>query len=1196
MSSMGSDSHNCSSIHSPCLNIDHAVNISTSDNLHIILKYHSGNTYYIPCTSLNLTLHHWLKISGNQARIGCERPESTIENPRKLNSQLSVKGIHNVSSLISLEDLVFVNADISLIDTHVFIRNCRFQSSRLRMLNEKSGITDTKGLVIEYTQWSGYTYCQGDNCAPSGEVFIRGHYNAVNITGNIFSNTNLTVDLLSDSNVKLAANHLTNDRLQRPVESHIFIQLDIMANRSQICVEDSVFEHQYHWNPVESVMNIYESALLLRYISPQTVMVPNNISVIIENCTFYNNERGLTFQGQFEHIRIRNCTFSSNVAMHAGAGILLLTMKHAFIENSTFEHNAAGRYRKDKNVRSPGDYFKVDNDEAYVYSNCCKGSISLIGKGGAIRVQKGHVTLIGCEFINNTATILGGSIFVDRDCRLIIEDTKFTNGDSIRLAAQQGDMLYSNGQVKINRAKLSVQSAANHISLLQHSGEHWSIGIYDITIDCPIGYRLRIMNTSAYRVVPLEGLERSYMLDQLAYFCESCARYKYSLERGFFKYKMDAGASGYFTLMINGENPNSEFQGTYEYRDIVCKKCPYGGNCDDDQLKSLPNFWGYEHHSEVKFQLCPKGYCCNSKVCPSYNNCAKYRTGRLCAECQEGYSEALFSSKCIPNSLCGPVWIWVFSFGMGFLYAMLLFFQKDIRDFIFAMPKLNCQGGVEESVTEDKNLEEQQHCLTAETNQFNSFSNSTEKPAFTGTTDILVIDDNQHKNGISRNKGAEVVESYGQILLSPDKTAGSNDEEDGCCQEDEQSEEENKASQAATDFGAIMLITILYYFQDAQLLHVKTAFAVEENPKWSLIKAILLGLFKFRIEIAHFVDSVCLIEGMSASVKLLARTLLVPYVLLLFGVLYLAYMLFSKLCQHKTQKSKDESEPEKTFLSRLAMGFMLALLFTYQMLATTAFKLLNCVPVGDHSVLFIDATVTCYEGWQYGVLAYAMSCIVLFSFVLMLGPGLLHEGRISLPTFFTACIFPFPFVISWILIRLCKKSDLCLPKNESFPTGPGQVVIKVLQGPFKDISSPLTGPVCWAGVLIFRRLLLVLLYTFINVSLLRILAMLLTCFIILLNQVHVKPYRDSRANIAGSASVAALMFVGGINLVRAGFEAAEYTPHGPYEMLILVMQETENVLMLWIPLVFMVVMGTILMIKICCRILISVRKCCFGDK
>jgi len=49
------------------------------------------------------------------------------------------------------------------------------------------------------------------------------------------------------------------------------------------------------------------------------------------------------------------------------------------------------------------------------------------------------------------------------------------------------------------------------------------------------------------------------------------------------------------------------------------------------------------------------------------------------------------------------------------------------------------------------------------------------------------------------------------------------------------------------------------------------------------------------------------------------------------------------------------------FSISLTTAFVLALLFTYQKLATTSFKLLNCVPIGERHVLFIDGTVDCYQ-------------------------------------------------------------------------------------------------------------------------------------------------------------------------------------------------------------------------------------------
>jgi hypothetical protein len=300
----------------------------------------------------------------------------------------------------------------------------------------------------------------------------------------------------------------------------------------------------------------------------------------------------------------------------------------------------------------------------------------------------------------------------------------------------------------------------------------------------------------------------------------------------------------------------------------------------------------------------------------------------------------------------------------------------------------------------------------------------------------------------------------------------------------------------------------------------------------------------------------------------------VPYVLLVFGLMYLVYQWIIKL-KRSDRASTDNPKP---FLCKIATGFVLSLLFTYQNLATTSFKLLNCVPVGDDHVLFIEGNVVCYEYWQYGVIAYAASCSVPFFLVLLIGPGLLKDGLISLLQFFCACLVPLPFLVYWVGLRIHLNGTR--PINPHKMSDEAQAVCGILQGPFRDSESKLFGPLCGAGVLIARRLLLVLLFTFVNDTLIRMLCMLLVCFVTLLHHVHVLPYKDTRGNLAGTASVASLLIVGAINLVRAGFEAAEYVPQGPNEFLMLVFEEVENVLMLYFPAAVMGLIILALTIKI----------------
>ena len=383
------------------------------------------------------------------------------------------------------------------------------------------------------------------------------------------------------------------------------------------------------------------------------------------------------------------------------------------------------------------------------------------------------------------------------------------------------------------------------------------------------------------------------MLDQLSYFYESCPHHRYSTNKGYLDYKLNHRVYDYFTLMINGSAPNSNFHGKYTYHDITCRDCPYGGNCDE-QIRSLPNFWGYEIDGVIHFSQCPKGYCCSAAFCPSYNTCANHRTGVLCSKCEHGYSEALFSSKCVPDEECGPIWIWPFSAGMGILYMLFVFFQKDVRDFIFTRP------------TECDNLA----CCKRKTEE----------------VEYRMCDRTPEAPAMYENKlGEEFVDIREQngIQMPEDKPDAKHDHENNITSVS-RSHNNKTNGNVVIDEGqgsptvdepppppGIYLIIIMYYFQDAQLFHVKTASSTPESPTQAMIKALLLGLFKFRLEVAQFVNNVCLMPGLSPSVKLLAKSLLVPYVLLIFAALYICYQMFAGIGIVKRPKEGEG----KTFLS-----------------------------------------------------------------------------------------------------------------------------------------------------------------------------------------------------------------------------------------------------------------------------------------
>ena len=121
----------------------------------------------------------------------------------------------------------------------------------------------------------------------------------------------------------------------------------------------------------------------------------------------------------------------------------------------------------------------------WIHSNCCKGVISLVGKGGAIRVQHGSAVLVDCYFEDNTASLLGGAIFVDLVGRLTMDNVTLVV-DAVSRHAVDGDLVYSNGNVTVESARLIARSASDHVSVLCHSGTRWSFEAASIEVYCPV--------------------------------------------------------------------------------------------------------------------------------------------------------------------------------------------------------------------------------------------------------------------------------------------------------------------------------------------------------------------------------------------------------------------------------------------------------------------------------------------------------------------------------------------------------------------------------------------------------------------------------------------------------------------------------------------------------------------------------------
>ena len=118
------------------------------------------------------------------------------------------------------------------------------------------------------------------------------------------------------------------------------------------------------------------------------------------------------------------------------------------------------------------------------------------------------------------------------------------------------------------------------------------------------------------------------------------------------------------------------------YSNSSCEPCPYGALCKNE-IKSKANFWGEIYNQRLFMYLCPEGYCCQNLTCDTYNQCANNRAGKLCGRCEDGYSEALFSTQCIKNEDSTYAYtFWVIIALYGFLYVLFFGFRRRMADVV----------------------------------------------------------------------------------------------------------------------------------------------------------------------------------------------------------------------------------------------------------------------------------------------------------------------------------------------------------------------------------------------------------------------------------------------------------------------------------------------------------------------------------
>ena len=268
--------------------------------------------------------------------------------------------------------------------------------------------------------------------------------------------------------------------------------------------------------------------------------------------------------------------------------------------------------------------------------------------GGAIYLGVGKAAFYNCSFIDNFARLRSGHIhLVFGLASLTIQDTLFRQimnefkrhkiilTDTSFLEAENISSL------KLYNTTVDVRPyGSTGPFILIKNGKLIDLGTNNLTnYNCPVGSRLDILNIT----------DESDSLSTWQFSCLACAGNSYSLQRG-------------------------RAVGSHVVPGFKCLPCPFGANCSQNII-AKPNFWGFKEQltpPKLKFTMCPLGYCRPPDIrdFPKYNGCQGNRSGELCGQCSDGYSETLFSTNCRPSQECNDNWFWP----VALLYVLVMAF------------------------------------------------------------------------------------------------------------------------------------------------------------------------------------------------------------------------------------------------------------------------------------------------------------------------------------------------------------------------------------------------------------------------------------------------------------------------------------------------------------------------------------------
>ena len=884
----------------------------------------------------------------------------------------------------------------------------------------------------------------------------------VNIINSFLVNNRVSITAFSGIKMKMEHTVLTGSTTNSEIR-HNLNGLKIRAyTMPSILIRHCQFVELRYSNLVDAFLfaKIHMAAINIVVISCATNQkTKTDYSILMEDTVFDGNYGAITFDVNPQcpaRAAITRCQFRNNVIMTDGAALYVqgtapsmfeLQIKSSFFFNNTADGkivvsciNAVNSTFSFGGRDAYVNYVELveDDNSAHVHLSLDEGhnilkekevTMYFSGNGGAIFATTANIVISNCTFVANDAAVYGGTVYVSKHTHLTIINSTLESSlwgnkkvDGI-IIAFSGKSLHL-----INVIFRQHQLTSDFYSVLYHEGGSFEASgfLLNFSLQCPPNANVKenIVSAGILQMAELRRMKGYQIFGTLLLNCVPCPVNTYSLEGASLQY-----TSSTTTTPVTMESGLVDVTTNITIENVICHKGPFQGKCMQDGVKPKKNHWAIIRNGQVVFHRCPESYCCSNNSCDTlYNYCSPYRIGILCGHCESNYSESMASALCVPNENCHGIWKLVQTCCLiSALHILVIFLSIGAHtngsSKVSRISRTNVQGGDRMDKITSENPIADDSIQTQQTNAL-SVSKSFEKHTAT----------------------AAKVNSKEDVNIRLEK------------------------------YGSAYLMMLFYHIQDASIIHTNYKHVKSENGFLQFVKDRLFAFFLFTVNTIYSSEtSPCFLKDTKPVLKVLLR---MSVLLLTLAVLVILRIILSVTTRIKAKTIQNFAT---TANHRTSAMIILLVLISYQRIILLMLPLIRCTVIDDQRVLILDGNLSCYGNWQILLSTYLVLCLIPLPFYLAICTASLETS--TLLKYYVGCAAPLPFAIFSSLANFCYQKK---PSNSSTRWEQPNVAAStwnVLQGPYRQITVTILKhslQICWTGVVLIRRSLLVMFDVFLD--------------------------------------------------------------------------------------------------------------------